>query len=300
MSAKRVTESYNKKMSTLTGGEESGVQRLVRERTSAAIERVSKKTKESVVKTLAELKVQLTAVLDNISSQLATGLADLKDVQDAIKAEQEQLKNLYDISAEANSLQALQLSIDEEKAQWAEQKTEREKARQREEEQYNYDLRKRRQEEDDRVQAQRLERQRSFEADLAAKTEALTMREEAIAAREAEIRDLQARVASFDETLKKETSREVAIVTNSMKRDHEHATRVMQLEHKNLVDQKTAEVTALTKQVAELQTQYRSLDAEYKAATAKVQAIAEKAIDGASRQQTVVQMASSEADRRGK
>ena len=299
----KVSEAYNKSKTAVKGKyEETGVSRLARERAAAAVARASQKTQEGVVKGLATLKVQTAGALDALSNQIASELATLSDVQEAIKAEETRLKAIHDITVEADALQALQLANQEERDAFELEKTTARKqweddrkltlvTRQRNEEQYLYDLNKRHKEEEDKILEARLQRQHQFDTDLAQQTAQLKAREAAVAAQEAEIKALREQVAAFPEQLKKEVSREVAIVSNSLKRDHTHETALAKLTSDNLLNLKTTEVTQLTKRVEELVNQNKALDQQYKDSSSKVQQIAEKAIEGASRQQTVLQVA---------
>lgn len=307
MSAKKMSETYNKKMTSLKGTtEETGMQRAIRERTHAVIARASAKTQADVVGSLAALKVKTTAALDSISSSLSSEIEVLKEVQEAITAQQANLKNLHGIVAEANSLQALQLAHEDERRQfdemmvqarrtWEEDKKAGILARSRDDEQYRYDLEKRRRAEDDAVMAQRAQLTAQFNADLAKRSMEVELREKAVAGREAEFKALQEQVAKFDETLKKDTSTAVAIATNSLKKDLTHEHTIKTLEFQNTIKLKETEIVQLNNRIGELVKQVQTLDTEYKAASTKVQQIAEKAIDGASRQQTVVQVPGNES-----
>lgn len=298
----KVSESYNKKKTAIKGQfEETGVKRLIRERAAAAVERASKKTQEDVVKSLADIKVKTTAVLDSISSTLSSEIATLKDVQEAIKAEEDKLKTIHGITVEADSFQAIVLAQKDEKESfhaemaherqlWKDEQVQQSKQRQRDEEQYQYETRKRHQEEEDEIHTQRLQSQQAFQAILDAKTKDLDTREELISENENEFKALKEQVTKFDETLKKEISATVAIATNGLRKDLNHESKIKELELNNTVTLKTNEITQLNNRIAELVKQNQALDTEYKAASAKVQQIAEKAIDGAARQQTVLQL----------
>jgi hypothetical protein len=298
-------------------GLETGAKKVAKERSQTLIAKATQKSHETVVKSLAQLKLSLTESLDAISTQLTAELTTLKEVQEAIRAEQDNLNNLHDIVAEADSLQALLLAHKDQKerfeqemvslrAKWTEekalhQKSEAElasevaKRRQRDEDQYSYDTKKRRQAEDDQIQAARLTEERTHKEKLDQLSEQVTSREEAVAAQEQELVSLRAQVAQSEERSKKDVATAVAIATNSLKKDlnHDHAVEKLGLENK--LSLKEAELVARQTRIDELLKQNRELDEKAKSATDKVQSIAEKAIDGAARQQTVVQMPTSES-----
>jgi hypothetical protein len=311
MSAKKMSESYNKKLGTLKSMEETGMQRAIREKAQAAVARASSKTQADVVKSLADLKVKTTTAIDSISATLSSEIAALKDVQDAIKAEQATLKSLHDIVAEANSLQALQLANAEERQQhtlmmeqarkdWQAEKEADVQFRARQEEQYKYDTDKRHRAEEDQIAAKRVQDLEVFNASLKTREAAVLQRELDVAAAEVELKTLHEQVAKFEETSKKETQAAVAIATNSLKKDLNHEHTVKTLEFQNTINLKNTEIAQLNNRIAELVKQNQALDTEYKAASSKVQQIAEKAIDGAARQQTFVQMPAQEGSDRSR
>lgn len=317
------SEAYSRKKASLKGAtEETGVRRAVREKASAAIARAAQKSQESVVKGLADLKVKTTESLDAISSQLSSEIANLRDVQEAIKAEEANLDNLHKITAEADSLQALILAQKEQRetfeaemararVQWAEEKVSHQKvesqyaadlsaSRKREAEGHSYETTKRRNSEEDAIQAQRQAAQRAFDDKVIGKSEELADRENAIAAKEAELLSLREQLAKSEEASRKEADKAVAIATNSLKKDltHEHTLVKMGLE--NQLNLKTTEIGQLNARIVELSNQNKALDVEYKNASLKVQQIAERAIDGASKQNITVQAPSSDGASNGR
>lgn len=314
MARARVSEIYNKKKETLDKEEETTAKKMQREKATRTVEKASQKTQETIVKDLANLKLGITDTLDRISNQLATEIDALKEVQEAIAVEQSNLKNLHDITQEANSLQALVVSQTEAKEEFEEkisqaralwdqetkafQKTQQELAKETnkqrvwENEQYTYDLARKRKVEEDAYKETHDQQVKAFAAAVQTKSQELDAREVALGAKEAEVAALRENVSKAEEVTKAEAARQVAIATNSLKKDltHEHALAKLQLE--NQLNLKLSDINSLTQRINELTKQNTELDAKYKMATDKVQAIAEKAIDGASKQNMVFQVPS--------
>jgi DNA repair exonuclease SbcCD ATPase subunit len=275
-----------------------------RERQKVAVVSVSKKTPESVVNALSATKIQVTEAFDTIANRIVTELGSLKEIQTAIEAERENLENLYGITAEANSLQNLlsahqqetetfNRSRDEQRAKWEEEKKQAQKDRKWEEEQYSYETRKRRAAEKDAWEEELKAEREGFAKECADRIEEIVAREKAVFESENEVRTLREQAAKAEETLKAETTKAVAVATNALKKDLTHEHTVKTLELQNTLNLKNSEISQLQTRVAEILKQNTELDAKYKEAMQRVQAIAEKAIDGASQQKVVVQAAAS-------
>jgi high-affinity K+ transport system ATPase subunit B len=201
--ARKVSAVYNAKKKTAAAIEETGADKLRRERVTALVTKAAEKSQKTVVESLSTLKVQITESLDTIGNQLSTELQTLKEVQEAIGAEKETLKSLHDITAEANALETLLSSQEEEKsafdrvmdetrARWEEERMEREKGRKRNEEQYLYDLSVRRQKDHDEWTMKRRADDNTFNEEWATKFAELQSREVVIVTKEQEFNDLRA------------------------------------------------------------------------------------------------------------
>lgn len=286
--------------------EETIAKKLHREKAHATVVKASQKTQEGVVKSLSTLKLTLTSSLDSISNQLSTEIENLKEVQAAIAFEHENLKNLHDITAEADTLQQLRLTQTEAKALfmqdmqalrdgWKTEQAEQSTQRKREQEQWDYDLKKTRKLEQDKYTDQRAQDELNFQSTLNARMEAVAEKQKMFSAMETELASLRAQVVKFDETLKSEASKAVAIATNSLKKDltNEHSLKELTLQ--NQLALKGNELTNATHRIQELMKSNTELDEKYKQASDKVQQIAEKAIEGASKQAVVFNAGSSDS-----
>lgn len=317
----KVLDAYSKKKTSLNGhanADEPAAKKVARERAKAVTEKASQKTQEQVVKCLAELKLVLNESLDSISNQLTTEITSLHEVQEAITAEKAHLENLHGIVAEADSLQTLLLTQKEQKEEfeasmnmtkqtWAEELSQRNKAeternlqlaksRTWEQEQFSYERDKLRKLEQDEYVANRAKDQKVFDESISNRIAQLDVREKKILDQEVELKGLREAVAQAEQKILAEVNKHVAIATNSLKKDlnHEHTLAKMSLD--NQLGLKAAEIASLHARVKELSEQNVELDSKYKAASDKVQQIAEKAIEGASRQSVVLQTPSNDSN----
>lgn len=305
---------YSKAKASLENGsgvDDTPLKRQQRERNRTAIQNSSKKTPESVIKSFASIKHEATEAIDAISNQIAAELASLKEVQDAVTAERENLKHLHGITAEANSLEALLLSQEEQKKEWAIETERRRKEdaeyqatllkqRKWEQEQYTYETAKKRKGEEDVWQQSMATARKNFAEDLEAQKEISDLRAADLKKSEDELAKLRADAAKFDERLDNEVKKSVAIATSSLKKDltHEHALAKLALD--NQLSLKLSELEAAKARVVELVKVNTELESKYREASDKVQKIAERAIDGASKQAVVVQTPGQDAPSSGR
>lgn len=256
--------------------------------------KAAEKSQENVVKSLAGLKVQVSAALDTIANSVSAELQALKETQEAVAVEKAKLKELYGMDAELETLETLQEKIGQHKKFWAEEKQETERLRAREEEEYRYNLKKEHQQQRDAFEAELDELSAQKNAELDAREANLKIREEHLQNAALDCAKLKNDWSAREEAHKKELQAAVAVATNSLKKDLTHQHELEKLKLENELSSVKSQVSSLQERVAELVKTNSELDAKYKDATTKVQQIAEKAIEGASKQSIVVQPAASE------
>jgi hypothetical protein len=106
--ATRVSEAYSKTKAVLSGKiEETQVKKATRKRNQEAVSQASKLTPDSVAESLKTIKLQVTETFDNIQNTLLTKFGNVKEIEEAIEAKQEQLKELHDLHSEADALAIL-------------------------------------------------------------------------------------------------------------------------------------------------------------------------------------------------
>lgn len=315
-----VAGAYSRTRKTKPPTLEVPVKKAARERAQAVVKKSLEVTSDKVVHSLAQLKLGVTAALDTIGSQLSAEILTLKEVQEAIVAEQGRLKNLYDISAEADTLQTLILAQDEAarefdlrkteaRVKWDEEQAANDKSRleyarelqaerKRERETYDYETAKARRFEADKFQADLQTQKTALQVEWTNRERAIDEREETVSALEAEYTRLREAVAKSEEATKAEVSRAVAVATNSLKKELTYDFTVAKLEMDNKLSQLQEKLNTRDTTIAELLKRNAELDAKYTQASDKVQQIAEKAIEGASKQNVVVQTSSDSSESR--
>jgi len=272
-------------------------------------------TTESAVKGIGDLKVTIDSALDRLSQQLVEQAKRLAAGQDAVAIKTRQMAELYDIEVVADTLASLVREHDQKRVQLVDEFAERrrdleremlearagwdrerqrvqeelaaDKARakkewEREQEEYAYTLKTRRA----RDQEEYAKRREALETELAeqrAKQEqALAERELAVAGREKELADLQARVQGMDAEIQRAVAqaREEATKATEERARQQAALKAKDFEGtEKLLQQRIQTLDAL---VTEKNARIEALQAELSEANVKVRDIAVKAIEGAS------------------
>ena len=268
------------------------------------VKKASSVTVDDIVKDLANIKLDIGKVLGNLSDQLATEANKLSEIQQAIKIEEKNLEEIYDIKIVAETMNLLiqqhtknkkefeeeianlKIQSEREQTQHDEAVKERDiklkKEREREVEEYQYALNQKRKKEKDAYEEEKTAQTKALKEEREKQERELAERETVVAEKEKEWAELKTKVESFPteiekvvEKTRKETSefteKEATYKAELLAKEYEGAKKVAELNIKNLettVAKQTAEIQALNKQLVN--------------ATTKVEDIAVKAIEGAS------------------
>lgn len=261
----------------------------------------------SVDKTIADISkvsLDISRALSSVSEQLVGKVQELETVSQAIEFERSRLDELHGKDVVASGIQALLSDYDlkrsalsekiaDEKAAWEkeaashtlslkERDAELAKARERERIDYEYQTHQKRKEENDRF----ADLMRIAEVSNRNKQEELEKnwiaREEELAKREAELVDLRQKVSEFPAQIKSEVSREVAIVSNSLKKDFQHEKEILKRDSDAALALMTQEVKSLRAANSDHVATIAALQRELSEAKSQVAAIANKALDSAS------------------
>lgn len=90
--------------------------------------KVSQNSTEGIITNIGALKVGIAKELDKLSEQLTSEYRKLEDIQKAIALEQQNLEDLYQVTANADSLAAMLMAQKEKKAQFEAEMAERKAA----------------------------------------------------------------------------------------------------------------------------------------------------------------------------
>lgn len=265
-------------------------------RKSEAAEAVKGVTAVDVINQIGNLQVDLQKTLANLSADITNKLDQMNQVDMAIAEKREELKELYEIDATASSIEEVLARKAETEANWAkaqadrqakwnEENTLRTKTWQRESEEhaYNTKVQQLRIKDEFETEVARLKREEEVRQESLSKL--WRDRDESLKAREKEVDELRAKVASFDDRVKAEVAKEVAIATNSQKKHYE--TQI-QLINKDMTTEKQiyqSKIEALNETIAVNLGQIKDLQVQLNAARMDAKEVTSAALSSASGRQ---------------
>ncbi len=248
---------------------------------------------DAVSKELAGVQVEVQKTLAELSGKLAEQLQKLDTVQTSIQLKRDELQQLNQIEATATTLDELEAQIkeqrelwEEEKAQWKrdfeEMKSDARKAWKREEDDYQYQLAQKHRKQEDALQAMlaQQEKQNKDKQELLEKQWA--EREGELKKREQELAELRQFKDMAQEMTKKAVNAEVAVATNSVKKEYEHKHVLLQKDAETDRRLAEAQIQALQQTITKQQAQIDDLRTQLADAHHRVSEISTKAFDSVS------------------
>lgn len=239
-------------------------------------------TPQKVVAEVSNLQLSVQGQLAEIQNSMTVQLQKLAELDTAINLKEQRLKDLFNIEAQAVTLDDLRLQIETEQKAWEadkegrrrtwnEEETERNKRWKREDDEhaYSFSNMKKRVMEEFQAEVEKNKRAEAIrQSDLA---KSWKEREDALKIKETESAELKKQVEGFDARLKTEIAKAEAIKEASLKREYQHQTALLAKDSESAksmaaMEVKSAEAKAhaLAEQVKELQTQLISARADAK------------------------------------
>lgn len=269
---------------------------------------------EGIVTGLASIKLDISTSIDKIEGTLLDEFQKLKNLQEAIKIETENLEDMYAIRSNADSLAVL-ISVNKEKkaafeqemeekrlalernieqkkqdwektqkerdVRWKEEDADRAKALKREEEEYKYNLTTTRKKEENIYLIKKEMQERELEEKRIAFEKEWTERGNAIAQKEEEFEQLKKEVANFTQILEKEINSAKSILEKEITTKYEYEKQLYEREAKGEIKLLQQTVSSLKQKIEEQETLISSLNEKTSLAGDQVQTIALKALETA-------------------
>jgi hypothetical protein len=267
---------------------------------------------ELIIKNIAELKSNISSVLDKLEANMTNEYKKLENLQQAIAIESKNLQDLYGIKAQAASFSALLLAqkenkekfenemlqiksefeteIKEKREAWKKEeedrdkevkelKAESEKARKREEEDYKYNLAQERKKDTDKynekvslAEKQMAEKLANFEKNMAD-------REAKVLSSERELDELRKKTTDFPSELEKAIKAAEKTVSQNLSTQFEFEKQLnnKQTEGEHKLNEQT--IQTLNARIKELEQTIKELNLKVQNADTSVKDIAIKAIE---------------------
>lgn len=280
------------------------------------VKKVADITQNTIIDNIGTLKSTLAKSLDDILSSLSGEFQKLEDIRAAINIEKQTLKDLYDLSANTDSLAAMLLTqkekketfekemseakesfstdMSEKKAQWEEEKSKQKaeekeytdelnKRRKREEEEYQYKLKISRQKEEDEYDTRKALLEKELTDKKTRFEHEISMREATIKTAEAELEELRKNNMEFPERLEQALTDQKKTITESMQTKYDFDFKLMKSQNQADIRLKDQLIESLQEKIQELQSQLKEYADKATIAEAGVKEIAMKAIENSSK-----------------
>ncbi|MFA5619323.1 MAG: hypothetical protein WDA08_03360 [Weeksellaceae bacterium] len=311
---KEILEAYEELLKTKTETKQPKEMEVLKQK-AETIKAATGFSPESVVKGLANIKLEIANSIDKIEEGLLQEFQKLEKLQKAIRFETENLEDLYGIRANADSLSVLiaankakkeefdaemtlrkskfdediknqQLIWEKEQKErnerWKEEDEIRKKNIKREEEEYQYNLSLTRKKEEDTYQNNK-ETQERVLAEMKTRVEKeLNDREKTLMEREAELEELKSKVAEFPTLLNKEIEQAKRILTEQLTTQFKFEKELYEKENVGEIRLLQHTITSLEGKIKEQEQLIASLNRKSDTASEQVQSIAIKALESAS------------------
>jgi len=248
---------------------------------------------DAVSKSITDTQVEVQKVLADLSAKVMERLQELQNIEEAIGVKRDELKALHDVEVKATTLDELDEQITKQRRAWdeeqaakkrefAEMQSERNKEWTRKEGEYQYNLAQANRKVEDSF-ALLMEKQEKANRDKQEQLEKNWLeRETELKKREQELAELRQHKENTPELIKKEVNAQVAIATNSVKKEYETK---MVLAAKDAETEKrlsTQEIKALTDNLTKQQAQLETMKHQLEQAQKDVKEISSKALESAS------------------
>ena len=277
-------------------------------------------TYENIVKNLSNLKIELSASLDKLGEQLVTEFKKFEELQQAIQLEKKSLDDLYQLSANADSLSVMLLAQKEKKAQFEEeiaakrakfeeemiqtqlqwkklqeetltkQKEEAEaikKAKQREEEDYQYTLKLTRKKEADLYEEKKSKLEKELAEKKALFEKEFADREAKINNAETELAELKAKSQAFPTEMEKAVAAAVKSATEKLQAEFRFEKELNAKHVEGEMKLREQTIQTLQAKIVDLEASMKELSQKTVTAEASVKDIAIKAIESSAKLQLV-------------
>ena len=267
---------------------------------------------EQIIKEVASLKINQSASLDKLADSMLEKFREFSQLQDAIAIEQAQLKELYQISVEAESLEALMAAQKDQKSRfetematsrqsfeaemsakkevWKTEQTLNEKTRKewddqvkkdrkREEEEYLYTLKISRKKEEDAYGEKKLKLEKELEEKKSAFEKEFAERETRIQSAEAELADLRQRSEKFPAQLEQAVKLSEKVLKEKLDLEFSHLSAMALQKSESEQKLKDQTIASLRDKIKEQELLIRQLTEKTATAETGMKEIAIKALD---------------------
>lgn len=275
---------------------------------------------DGIVKNVSNLKIELSSSLDKLGDKFVSEFKKFEELQQAIQIAKKELEDLYQLSANTDSLSVMLLAQKEKKQQFEEemaatkskfedemtqtrlqwkkqqeeiaekQKEEAEalkKSRQREEEDYQYNLKLTRKKETDVYEEKKAKLEKELADKKAAFEKEFAAREALIKNAETELAELKALSNAFPAEMEKAVASAVKAAAEKLQAEFKFEKELTARQTEGDMKLKDQTIQTLQAKIKDMEASVRELSQKAVTAEASVKDIAIKAIESSSKIQLV-------------
>lgn len=259
----------------------------------AALRAVSETDIKKVLEQVGATQTSVQSTLAALGVTLSNKITELRDLETAIGARKDELKDIHDIEMRADTLDAIQTSVkeaDEEaselirqrRKEWQDDGEAREQTWRREGEAHAYTVKQLDERDAAECATQSTERQREERFRMEDVNKRLTDRVEAVDEREQTMEDLEKAVAGFDTKVAEAVTTAKAEVTKQLSAGFGHEKAMLRKDFEAAAALATAEKDSFSQQIAALRSQLKNAEEQLATAREDARAIATSAVEAAS------------------
>lgn len=239
-------------------------------------------TIETAAKKVTEAQLAIGKTLSDVTNQLQQQLGELSTVTQAVELKKAELETIYGKESVLKSIDELNVEFEDHKQNIETQKEKMFLERTREESEFEFTRDQARKNEQVQYEEDRRILKNKHRDEDEERNKNFQFRTEEMLKKENEFIELKKQVEAFPAKLDSEVKKEVAIATNSVKREYEHK---LELLSKDISTHRTVSDSTIASLNARLSTQDKviaELTAQLSAAQSKVAEIAKEALTAAS------------------
>ena len=280
------------------------------------IEQAHNSDKKGIIHKIAELKIEITNALDSLGKSLMEEKVRFDELREARSIEEEKLKELYEITTNAKTLEALLLAqkkkeedfekniskakeefekeITQQRERWDKEKLEREiiikdekdlreKSKKREEDEYNYKLQIRNQKDEDEHQQKKLQIERKLESMRNEAALEIENKLKDIKEQEQEIKELRAIKQNYDTAIKVSVDDAKSSITKELETKYKYEAELNAKESQSKIELLTQTINSLSEKLSEKDKVITYLEKNIEKAHSQSQDLAKKVVDSISK-----------------
>ena len=303
---KEILEAYEKLLEQTKEKKEDAPDKEPQEKQkSGMVEEATSQQPDKIMKDISGLKISLSQSLDKVEEALIEEHKKLSEVSEAIRVEKENLKNIYQIKAEADFLEVLinthkekkhemEQEMKDQREAWEKEKKQAEqelkedkerisKERAREEEEYLYHRDQKRKKEEDSYNEKMLKQEKELKERREAFEKEIREREADIKASEDELQELREKAEQFPAQLEEAVQQKEKEITVRLTSEFKHEKDLLEKEYQSELKLKDQTIKTLQDKIRDQDNMMKQLYSKVENADKNVKDIVLKAIENSGR-----------------